>query len=94
MVDEGAGVPAAAVARPAERIDGCENTRAWGLWPVAQHTKMGSVRVDGLPVHFSRTDWRIRRGAPCLGEHNDEIYDRVLGLSAGEIARLRADGVI
>jgi len=91
---QAAGVAAAAVARPAERIDGCANTRAFGLWPTVQHTKMGAVRVDGLPVHFSRTDWEIRRGAPCLGEHNEEVLGELLGLSSEEVARLRDEGVV
>src|SRR5690606_4138053 len=55
------GIPAAAVAKPEERIDRDENTRAWGLFPSVRHAKMGEVRVDGLPVHLSKTDWRIER---------------------------------
>jgi crotonobetainyl-CoA:carnitine CoA-transferase CaiB-like acyl-CoA transferase len=91
---QAAGVPAAAVARPAERIEGCENTRAFGLWPTVLDTKMGAVRVDGLPVHFSRTDWEMRRGAPCLGEHNEEVLGELLGISRDEVARLREQGVV
>jgi crotonobetainyl-CoA:carnitine CoA-transferase CaiB-like acyl-CoA transferase len=91
---QGAGVPAAAVQKPRERIDKDPNTEAWKLWPTVHHTKMGDVRVDGLPVHFSKTDWEIRRGAPCLGEHNEEVLSRVLGLSSNEIEALRQEGVI
>ena len=45
-------------------------------------------------MHFSETDWRLARGAPCLGQHNDEVFGGLLGLSASEIDQLRADGVI
>jgi crotonobetainyl-CoA:carnitine CoA-transferase CaiB-like acyl-CoA transferase len=55
---------------------------------------MGDVRVDGLPVRFSRTPWRIERGAPCLGEHNAEVFGRLLGLTADEVAELKAERVI
>jgi crotonobetainyl-CoA:carnitine CoA-transferase CaiB-like acyl-CoA transferase len=89
-----AGVPAAAVARPEERVDRDPNTSAWGLWPEVEHFAMGRVRVDGLPVHLSRTDWSIARGAPCLGEHNARVYGELLGLEASEIEALRAEGVI
>jgi crotonobetainyl-CoA:carnitine CoA-transferase CaiB-like acyl-CoA transferase len=89
-----AGVPAAAVQKPQERIDRDPNTKAWGLWPTAQHSKIGSVRVDGLPVHLSETDWEIARGAACLGEHNDLVFGEILGLNEGEIADLREQGVI
>jgi benzylsuccinate CoA-transferase BbsF subunit len=89
-----AGVPAAAVAGPAERIDHDPATAAWGLFPTVTHRAMGAVRVDGLPVHLSRTDWVVARGAPCLGEHNDVVYGELLGIGADELASLRADGVL
>jgi len=89
-----AGVPAAAVQRPQERIDRDPAVAAWELFPEATHSKMGKVRVDGLPVHFSETDWQIERGAPCLGEHNEQVFGELLGLSTSEIGALREDGVI
>ena len=49
---------------PEERIDKDPNTADWGLWSTIKHTAMGSVRVDGLPVHLSETDWELERGAP------------------------------
>ena len=52
------------------------------------------MRVDGLPVHLSATDWRIDRGGPVLGEDNERVYSEVLGLSSAEIGRLAEDGVI
>jgi crotonobetainyl-CoA:carnitine CoA-transferase CaiB-like acyl-CoA transferase len=55
---------------------------------------MGDVRVDGIPVHMSATDWHIERGGPCLGEHNDVVFGEILGLSATEIRQLRDDKVI
>ena len=76
---QGAGIPATAAQRPQERIDKDPNTAAWGLWPTVTHRDMGDVRVDGLPVHFSETDWRIERGGPCLGEHNEEVFGGIAG---------------
>ena len=89
-----AGVPAAAVQQPRERIDEDERTRAWGLWPTVAHEKMGKVRVDGLPVHLSETDWQLSHGAACLGQHNDFVYGELLGLEGDEIESLREEGVI
>jgi crotonobetainyl-CoA:carnitine CoA-transferase CaiB-like acyl-CoA transferase len=89
-----AGVSAAPVQRPGERIDGDPTTAAWGLWPTISHQAMGQVRVDGLPVHFSETDWSMTTGGPCLGQHNEQVYSEVLGLSAHEIDELRGEGVI
>ncbi len=91
---QAAGVPAAAVQKPEERIDKDPNTQAWGLWPTVKHSAMGDVRVDGLPVHLSKTDWELQNGGPCLGEHNDRVLRDVLGLDDAEIQGLRQEGVI
>ena len=55
---------------------------------------VGAVRMQGVYPRLSRTPGRIRGGAPKLGAHNDEIYGRLLGLSAKQRARLRAERVI
>ncbi|MBM3139399.1 MAG: CoA transferase [Chloroflexi bacterium] len=91
---QAAGVPATAVQRPGERIDQDPDTASWGLWPTVSHTEMGDVRVDGLPVHLSATDWAITRGAPCLGEHNELVFGELLGLSVAEVRALEAEGVL
>ena len=88
------GVPASAVQTPAERIEDDPGTAAFGLWPTVSHTKMGRVRVDGLPFHLSETDWRIERGGPCLGEHNDYVFGELLGLDRDELFELRESGVL
>jgi crotonobetainyl-CoA:carnitine CoA-transferase CaiB-like acyl-CoA transferase len=87
-------VPATAVQKPRERVDEDPNTSAWGLWPAVQHTAMGEVRVDGLPVHLSETDWTIERGGPCLGEHNERVFGELLGRSGEQLERLHAEGVL
>ena len=89
-----AGVPVSAVMKPQERIERDASTADFGLWPTVRHTEMGEVRVDGQPVHFSATDWRITRGGPCLGEHNEEILTRLLGLAPEDVSRLAQEGVL
>jgi benzylsuccinate CoA-transferase BbsF subunit len=89
-----AGVAAAAVQRPDERIERDPSTGTFGLWPTVHHTQMGDVRVDGQPVHFSRSDWSMTRGGPCLGEHTEAVLGRLLGLSAEDVAQLREAGVV
>ena len=87
-------VPVSAVMKPEERIDLDASTADFGLWPTVKHAEMGAVRVDGQPVHFSETDWRITRGGPCLGEHNEEVMTRLLGFGAEDVARLEEEGVL
>ena len=87
-------IPAAAVQKPEERIEQDPTTADFGLWPTVQQTAMGDVRVDGQPVHMSKTDWQMERGAPCLGEHNEHVLTTLLGLSADEVAQLAEEGVL
>ena len=89
-----AGVPSAAVQKPPERVDHDPGTSEFGLWPEVEHAKMGRVRVDGLPAHFSKTDWVIERGAPCVGEHTDEVLSGLLGYDPDMIAKLHEEGVV
>jgi crotonobetainyl-CoA:carnitine CoA-transferase CaiB-like acyl-CoA transferase len=87
-----AGVPCSAVQKPGERVDHDPDTE--GLWPLVTHTEIGEVRVDGIPAKFSVTPWHIAEGAPCLGEDNEEVFGRLLGLSKADVAQLHKDGVI
>ena len=58
-----------------------------------EHPALGVLRQVGIPIEFSVTPGAIRTAPPLLGEHTDEILAE-LGLSPGEIDRLRADGIV
>jgi crotonobetainyl-CoA:carnitine CoA-transferase CaiB-like acyl-CoA transferase len=55
---------------------------------------IGPVQQPAVYPRLSATPGRIQRGAPKLGEHNDEVYGGLLGLSREQIDDLRAQGVI
>ena len=50
--------------------------------------------ATGFPVIFSSGDLPELPGAPTLGMHNAEIYDRLLDLSEEELKRLQEEGVV
>lgn len=54
----------------------------------------GPGLVAGNPVHLSRALPARSTGLPGLGEHTDQVLSSLLGLSAVEIAALRADGAM
>ena len=54
---------------------------------------MTGERRVALPIEFAATPGSVRTAPPLLGEHTDEVLAE-LGLSAGEIARLRTEGVV
>jgi formyl-CoA transferase len=58
-----------------------------------EHATLGKVAVPGIVPKFSGTPGELRHAGPLLGEHNEEVYG-TLGLSEGEIRRLREEGVI
>jgi crotonobetainyl-CoA:carnitine CoA-transferase CaiB-like acyl-CoA transferase len=57
------------------------------------HPHAGRLRQARPPARFDKTPAGIQCGAPLLGEHTDEVLKEV-GLSANEIADLRAERVI
>lgn len=59
-----------------------------------EHPTVGRVPMQGLTIKFSHTPKRIRRPAPLLGQHNQEVYGRWLGLTSEQVAELKGDGVI
>ncbi len=59
------------------------------------HPLSGDRRYPVWPMRFSFSEGPVYPGqTPTLGQHNEEILGRELGLEAAEIEQLRADGVI
>ena len=59
-----------------------------------EHPVLGSLRIPGIPIKLGATPGRVRKAPPTVGEDNEHVYRGLLGRSAEDLARLRADGVI
>jgi formyl-CoA transferase len=57
------------------------------------HPAVGRMRQARPAERMDGTPSRIRRPAPLLGEHSDEVLAEA-GLSAAEIAALRQSGAL
>jgi crotonobetainyl-CoA:carnitine CoA-transferase CaiB-like acyl-CoA transferase len=68
--------------------------KARGVKIEVAHPVAGMLPMVASPMRFSATPLEHRTPPPLLGEHTDEILQRVLGKKVEEIARLRADGAI
>jgi crotonobetainyl-CoA:carnitine CoA-transferase CaiB-like acyl-CoA transferase len=55
--------------------------------------EMGELPMHNVAAHLSETPGQLRRPAPELGQHNEEIYG-ALGLKPGDIAALQKEDVI
>jgi crotonobetainyl-CoA:carnitine CoA-transferase CaiB-like acyl-CoA transferase len=86
------GVPCAPVLTRNQLIR-APQVEALGLLVETDHPRAGRLRQARNAARFERTPASIRRGAPALGEHTDELLAEA-GYSAADIAGLRADGVI
>lgn len=54
---------------------------------------LGPIRLSGIPIRLSAQPGALRRPAPALGEHTDEVL-REYGFASEEISLLRSSGVI
>ncbi|MCA1834535.1 MAG: CaiB/BaiF CoA transferase family protein [Actinomycetota bacterium] len=55
---------------------------------------LGPMKQQAPTPRLDRTPLEIRRGAPRLGEHTDEVLDELLGIANEELHTLRGRGVI
>ena len=85
-------VPCAPVNTRSQIIDDPQ-VHASGILLESDHPIAGRLRQTRPAARFEGTPPEIRRGAPTLGQHNDDVL-RALGLTADELAKLRTDGVI
>jgi len=58
------------------------------------HPSAGPMTLLAPWIHLSKTPTSIHDDAPAIGQHTDEVLGGQLGLSAGELSDLRAEGVI
>jgi crotonobetainyl-CoA:carnitine CoA-transferase CaiB-like acyl-CoA transferase len=63
-----------------------KHMKAVGMFGVAEHPTEGAYKTIRMPVSFSSAPFRLRRHAPQLGQHTDEILAEI-GLSRSSAAK-------
>jgi crotonobetainyl-CoA:carnitine CoA-transferase CaiB-like acyl-CoA transferase len=53
---------------------------ARAVWQEQEHPEIGRHRYRMVSYQLAETPGRVRRAAPCLGQDNDEVFSRWLGL--------------
>jgi len=88
------GVPAGQIYRAPEMLED-PHFKAREAIVETDHPYFGKLRMQNTAPKFSETPGGIHSSAPTeLGEHNDEVYSRLLGYSAERLAALRDAKII
>ena len=58
------------------------------------HPQAGQLTYPVRPYRFSRLPENAPNPAPLLGQHNQDVFCGDLGLTSGELAELKSEGVI
>ncbi|HEY7648810.1 MAG TPA: CoA transferase [Methylomirabilota bacterium] len=88
----GAGIPAGAVLDSNEVLAD-RHLRQRGFIVDLEHPRRGKYPMPTNPVRLSDSPTEVVR-APLLGEHNAEIYGKLLGCGDADLDALRRDGII
>ena len=83
--------------RTIEDIKASQHMQARGMLPPLQHPIFGDIpglHAHGFPIHFSETPGGYDHPAPLFGQHNEEVYCGLLGLSRSELTDLESENVI
>ncbi len=86
-------IPCGIVAN-AEQVNKDPHLIARGMITWCQDPIYGKVAVPGIPIKLSRSPGEIQRSAPHLGEHNQEIFQKYLGLNEKDLEELKKEKII
>jgi len=87
------GVPAGLIYRAPEMLDD-PHFKARNAIITTQHPEFGELRMQNVAPKLSVTPGGVHSPSPGLGEHNDQVYLRLLGLAPERYAALKAAKVI
>ena len=69
------GIPSTPILKVSEFVNHPQpNSRDW--FEDIDHPEIGTYRTAGAPYRMSKTPWRVRRPAPSIGQHTDEVLCR------------------
>ena len=87
------GVPAGQIYRAPEMLTD-PHFQARNAIREVPHPDFGTLKMQNVAPRLSETPGGIRSPSPQLGEHNEDIYRRLLGMSLERYAQLQANKVI
>jgi len=65
-----------------------------GYFVDIDHPVIGKAKIPGIPFKMSETPGSVERPSPLVGEHNELILGKYLGMNREEIEKLKGEGAI
>jgi len=87
------GVPAGLIYRVPEMLEDPHFNARQAIVSVP-HPDFGDLRMQNVAPRLSETPGSVRTPSPRIGEHNDEVYLRLLGVPAQRYEELKSKKVI
>ena len=87
------GIPFAPINTMQENYEN-EHLRERDFFVTLEQPGIGMIRMPGQPSKYGRTRWALKRPAPRLGEHSEQIFCGELGIPVSRLAELKATGVV
>ncbi|HFB55095.1 MAG TPA: CoA transferase, partial [Hellea balneolensis] len=87
------GIPQGKIYRAPDMLDDPHFKAREAIIKIA-HPQFKNLQMQNVAPKFSKTPGKVRWSGPTLGQHNQEIYGDVLGMSAETMADLSAKGLI
>ncbi len=89
---QSSGVPAMPVQSTENRVDHDPQLRHRGLYSELDHPVIGKYKFQNAPFKLSETPAVNTSAAPMIGQHNQEVFEGLLGLSHDEFVTGYEDG--
>ena len=89
-----AGVPASPINTIDRLVKDPHIAGAREMFVDVEHPKAGKTKLTGAHIKLGATPARIGAPAPLLGQHNEDVFGGILGLTSGRLAQLHSEGAI
>lgn len=88
------GIPAAPINTIDKVVSDEHIAKAREMFVEVDHPVAGKLKLTGCHIKMSKTQPQIRKPAPILGQHTDEVLKKYLGSTEKELQELKEKGIL